>query len=338
MKTHRLLAVGVGSIGERHVRCFLQTNRADVAICEINEPLRKMVADRYAIRSTFADLTDALHDAPHVAVICAPAHLHIPIATQLAEAGVHLLIEKPLSTGFEGIDRLFSLVGEKNLTAAVAYVQRLHPALAAMRAAIHSGRFGDPVEIIAISGQNFPFYRPAYRDIYYNNRATGGGAIQDALTHLMNAGQWLIGPMTELAADAAHQVLEGVDVEDTVHVIARHGLVMGSYVLNQHQAPNESTMTVVCRDGTARCEFHRNRWLSATTPGENWTVEQEFSLERDDLFITQANRFLDAVEGKVTPACSLSEGLHTLQTNLAVLTAAEMHTWQTVPTGGERNT
>jgi len=263
MISHRILVIGVGSIGERHVRCFGRTDRCDVSICEINEPLRQTIAERYAIGSAFGNLADALNDPPDAAVICAPAHLHIPMATQLAEAGVHLLIEKPLSVGFEGIERLFALVQEQNLTAAVAYVSRMNPALAAMREAIQSGRFGEPLQIVGLSGQNFPLYRPAYREIYYNNRATGGGAVQDALTHLMNSGQWLVGPMTELAADAAHLALEGVDVEDTVHVIARHGAVMGSYALNQHQAPNETSITVVCTSGTARCEFHRSRWVSA---------------------------------------------------------------------------
>lgn len=331
MPRHRVLIIGVGSIGERHARCFGRTGRAEISICEINEPLRNTIADRYAIRSTFATLDDVLGERPDVAVICAPAHLHVPMATQLAEAGAHLLIEKPLSTGFDGVDRLQAIVQEKNLTVAVAYVLRMHPALSAMRDAVRSGRFGEPVQIVGVSGQHFPFYRPAYREIYYNNRATGGGAIQDALTHLMNAGQWIAGPMTALAADADHQVLEGVEVEDTVHVIARHGCVMGSYALNQHQAPNETSLTVVCREGTARCEFHRNRWLSATEPGEDWRVEQEFSLERDDLFVAQANRFLDAVEGKIEPACTLNDALLTLRTNLAVLQAADTQTWQSLP-------
>jgi predicted dehydrogenase len=335
MKTHRVLVIGVGSIGERHARCFGQTGRVDVSICEINEPLRNTIAGRYGISSSFSNLDEALIAPPDAAVVCAPAHLHIPMARQLAEAGVHLLIEKPLSIGLEGVEKFFSLVREKNLTAGVAYVSRLHPALAAMRDAIQCGRFGDPVQIIGVSGQHFPFYRPAYREIYYNNHETGGGAIQDALTHMMNSAQWLVGPMTELAADAAHQVLEGVDVEDTVHVIARHGSVMGAYSLNQHQAPNEGSLTVVCKNGTARCEFHNSRWLSATTPGDDWTVEQEFPLERDDSFVAQANGFLDAVEGKAEPACSLDDALHTLQINLAVLRAAENRNWQTIKLNGD---
>ncbi len=41
----------------------------------------------------------------------------------------------------------------------------------------------------------------------------GGGAIQDAITHTMNAAEWLVGPIDSLVADARHCVLEGVDVE-----------------------------------------------------------------------------------------------------------------------------
>ncbi len=74
-------------------------------------------------------------------------------------------------------------VANRGLIAGVAYPYRAHPTLAAMRDAIASGRFGKPLEVVVVAGQHFPTYRPAYRDIYYRDRATGGGAIQDALTH-----------------------------------------------------------------------------------------------------------------------------------------------------------
>ena len=118
---------------------------------------------------------------------------------------------------------------------------------------------------MATCGQHFPFYRPAYRDIYYKDRATGGGAVQDALTHVMNAGQWLVGPIDRLVADVDHQVLAGVSVEDTAHVLSRHDGVMGCYSLNQHQAPNETTINVICTAGTARFESHNSRWRWMTS-------------------------------------------------------------------------
>src|SRR5581483_3380882 len=327
---HKVLVIGVGSIGERHLRCFQATGRAELSLVEINASLRQAVAERYGIRQAFAELEAALKDRPDAAVIAPPAHLHVTLATRLAEAGVHILIEKPLSTTLAGIERLQQVLHERQRVAAVAYVYRCHPLLAAMRQAIHAGRFGRPVELVAVCGQHFPTYRPAYRNIYYTDRNLGGGAIQDALTHVLNAGEWLLGPIDRLVADAAHQVLEGVEVEDTAHLLARHGHVLASYSLNQHQAPNETTITVLGEQGTARCEFHENRWRWLTRPGESWTIEALPPLERDVLFVTQAHAFLDAVEGKVVPLCTLEEGVQTLRVNLAALASVERGAWQTI--------
>ncbi len=217
---------------------------------------------------------------------------------------------------------------DSGVVAAVAYVYRCHPALGAMRSALASGRFGRPVEIVATCGQSFPFFRPAYRDIYYRDRATGGGAVQDALTHVVNAGNWLVGPIDRLVADVDHQVLAGVIVEDTVHVLTRHGAVMGCYSLNQHQAPNETTITVVCTGGTARFENHASRWRWMTAPGDEWTDEDAGPLERDTLFVRQAEAMFDAVDGRRPPLCSLAEARHTLAVNLAILRSADSGAWE----------
>jgi predicted dehydrogenase len=333
---HRVLVIGAGSIGERHLRCFRATGRADVALVEVRDAVRRTVAERYGVECAYADLDAALALCPGVAVIATPAPLHVAMATRLAEAGIHILVEKPLSVGLEGIDRLRDVVRRRGVTAAVAYVYRCHPLLAAMRQAVCSGRLGRPVELIAVAGQHFPTYRPAYREIYYADRATGGGAIQDALTHLLNAGEWLLGKIDRLIADAAHQVLEGVSVEDTVHLLARHETVLASYSLNQHQAPNEMTITVVGTAGTARCEFHRHRWRFSDRPDEPWQDEAIAPLERDALFTTQANAFLDAVEGRARVPCSLEEGIQTLRVNLAALASLQRGEWQTIGSGDAR--
>jgi predicted dehydrogenase len=325
-----VLVVGVGSIGERHLRCFAATGRARLSLCETNPELCTAVAGRYGVAEAFADLDSALGANPDVVVVCTPAHLHIPMARAAVRAGAHVFVEKPLSTTFDGIADLQQEVEAGGRTAGVAYVYRAHPALAAMRDAVRSGWFGEPVQVVATCGQHFPFYRPAYRTIYYKDRATGGGAVQDALTHVMNAAEWLVGPVTRLAADADHKVLEGVSVEDTVHVLTRHGPVMACFSLNQHQAPNETTLTVVCTRGTAQAEFHRNRWRWQTDPSGTWTHEPVAPLERDTLFTRQADAFLDAVEGTAAPLCPLAEARQTLAVNLAILRAADGGAWENV--------
>jgi predicted dehydrogenase len=252
------------------------------------------------------------------------------LATQLAEAGMHVLIEKPLAVKLEGVQELLEIVRRRRIVAAVAYVYRAHPALAQMAAAIQSGKLGAAVQLYAVSGQHFPTYRPAYRDTYYASRATGGGAVQDALTHLIDVGQWLVGPITRVVADAAHQELEGVDVEDTVHVLARHRNILASYALNQHQASNETTITVVCERGAARFESHRNCWMWMQRPDERWHEEAAVGIERDGMFLRQANAFLDAITGSGEPLCTLAEGVAALKVNLAVLASVEQRCWQEI--------
>ena len=137
-------------------------------------------------------------------------------------------------------------------------------------------------------------------------------------------GEWLAGPITSLVTDAEHCALKDVDVEDTVHLITRHGTVMGSYSINQHQHPNECRITVICDSGAARFELSGHRWLTASEPGGEWRLEGEFKVDRDSAYIRQANRFLDQIDGKDGPTCSLDEGIQTLKVNLAAL-----HSWKT---------
>ena len=324
-----VLVVGTGSIGERHLRCFLNTGRVRASFVEPQPELRSRIAREYGVTG-YDSLDAAAAEQFDLAVIATPAPSHIPIANELLERGLHLLIEKPLSISTEGVRDLIARAEQQSRVCGVAYVYRCHPVLTAMREALLSGRFGQPVELVVVTGQHFPTYRPAYKEIYYKDHATGGGAIQDALTHLLNAGEWLLGPVTRLVTDASHQVLAGVEVEDTVHLLARHGRVMGSYSLNQHQAPNELTLTVICEQGTLRFESHLHRWRWMTTPGTDWQIEAIAPLERDTIFISQANRFLDAIEGHAPFPCTLQDGFQTLCVNLAALTSADEGEWQDV--------
>lgn len=324
----RLLVVGVGSIGERHLRCFQSTDRVEISICELNADLREKVAKQYSVQTQYADLDAALVDGHDCAVIATPAHLHIAMAQQVVEAGLDVFIEKPLSTNLTGISELQNTLKEKQRKAAIAYVYRAHPALAAMKVDLDTGRYGKPVELVVVSGQNFPTYRPAYREIYYKSRETGGGVVQDALTHSMNAGEYLVGPVKALVADYSHQVLEGVEVEDTVHVITRQGSLMGSFCLNQHQPANESSITVICERGMLRFEYQKSWYRRVTEPEGEWEVGYQEILERDTLFQRQASAFLDYLDGSCPPLCSLEEGLQTLAVNLSILESVEQRAWK----------
>ena len=82
------------------------------------------MAERYRVGEVFEDFDAALAARPTAAVICVPAHLHVAMATRLAQAGVHTLIEKPLGTALDGVGALQQLVDRQGTVAAVGYVLR----------------------------------------------------------------------------------------------------------------------------------------------------------------------------------------------------------------------
>lgn len=316
-----VLVIGCGSIGERHLRCFLHTGRCRAAVCDTNERLVAEVAARYGVPGyTSLEAADAF---PATAwVICTPAHTHLALARRALEAGRHVLIEKPLATGLDGVAAVReAMAAHPACHVAVAYVFHAMPWLQEMRAALLSGDFGRPRHASLVAGQHFPTFRPAYRDIYYARHESGGGAIQDALTHSVNAMEWLLGPTTRVYCDAAHQVLEGVEVEDTVNLAVRHGDILAGYCYNQFQAPNELELRVHAERGSLILELHRQRWGWLRHGDSDWTWKTT-PAERDDLFTWQAAAFLDGCAGAASPLARFEEGVQTLKFNLAALESA----------------
>jgi predicted dehydrogenase len=330
MALHSLLIIGCGSIGERHLRCFQKTGRAHVTACDANATLLQAMADTYQVPTTNdweKALTDQKFDS---VVICTPAHLHVAMATRVLQHGCHVLIEKPLSQSLAGIEELARMHASSGKQAAVAYVLHVYPLLLQAREFLRSGELGALRHVTVTSGQYFPGGRPAhtahYSQTYYRDRKTGGGAIQDALTHTVNWVESVIGRTDSVLCDCAHQVLPGVTVEDTVNVSTRNGDILVNYTLNQFQAPNESTLQFNTEAGSLKIEVHRRRWGTFFLGDSDWKWRDVAPLDRDGPFLAQANAFLDQIEGQPSRLCSLSAAIDTLRFNLAALASADAGT------------
>lgn len=332
MTKHRVLIVGTGSIGTRHVRCMLNTGRTEVGICEPNGKLRRNIAAEYELVGAFADLDEALAEPWDAAVVATPPPLHIPLSQQLADHGVGLLIEKPLAVDEAGIAELADTLEQGNIPAAVGYFYRANPAVRAMRRALLDEKLGKPLQVVCVTGQPLDFFRPAYREVYYAKRDQGGGAVQDGATHIFNLAEWLVGPITRVAIDAERLRLDGIEVDDTVHALTRHNhRVMGCYSVNHHQAHNESTLTVVCERGSMCLEIKKYQWKWMDQPDGPWHVECEPLQNVDEWYTLQEHAFLDHLEGKAAPLCSLREAWQTLRASRAAMGSKDSGgLWQNV--------
>lgn len=322
---HSLLIIGCGSIGERHLRCFQQTGRARVTACDTNPELLQRMAEVYQV-PVCRDAAAALGGAFDAVVICTPAHLHVPLARQALDRGLHVLIEKPLSQSWAGVDDLLAAHARSGRQVAVAYVLHVYPLLLQAREFLRSGALGPVRHVTTTGGQHFPSGRPAhtvpYAQTYYRDHRTGGGAIQDALTHTANWVESVVGPADSVLCDCAHQVLPGVTVEDTVQVSARHGDVLVNHTLNQFQAPTESTLQFHTATGSVKIELHHRRWGVFRLGDQDWTWHEVPAVERDAHFIEQAHRFLHQLEGQPASLCTLAAAAQTLRFNLAALASA----------------
>jgi predicted dehydrogenase len=320
--TRQILVVGCGSIGERHLRCLQKTGRAQVVACESRPALLERVCQEYKVPG-FANYSEALKSQSFDGVvICTPANTHIALASMALRAGAALLIEKPLSTNLDSVEEFQKEVEKSSRYAAVAYVYHSIPAFVAVRKLLDEGTLGKPLQVSVVAGQHFPTFRPAYREIYYTRHDTGGGAIQDALTHLVNTVEWLVGPTNRIACEARHQMLEGVEVEDTVSASARNGEVLVTYSLNQFQVANEMTFQIHCEGGSVMVEVHQQRWATFLRGTANWQFHPAPVSHRDDFYIAQVHAFLDALEGKPNSLCTLAQAIQTLRVNLAALESA----------------
>ena len=316
-----VLIAGTGGIGKRHIRGFIKTGRAELSVVEPDKAKLDEVLKTYSIKAGYADIKDAPLSSFAAAVICAPAHVHIPLGQACAEAGVPFLLEKPLAVTMEGVDKLIETVKRKGLVVRVAYVRRTSPEAIELHKQLGAGRIGEVKTCWINTSQEFPKYRPDYQKTYYAKKAMGGGAVLDAASHHIDLLMWTMGDVKEVAAMYDRLVLQGVEAEDTCVISLRFksgGIAQIN--INQFQKPNESVIEFAGTKGNLAIDFAKLKF--ANDDSGNWeTVDHMAGLKpmeaHEARFALQANLFLDAVEGKPCHLTTLDEARKNLRVALA---------------------
>src|SRR5262249_20215167 len=137
----KVLMVGLGGIGQRHLRNLRTLLGDDAEVIAVRaRGLRHVLTDRLTVEpdadlearygvETVRDLDTALARRPELVFVTNPSRLHVPVALAAAGAGSHLFIEKPLSDDLDDVDRLIDIVDRRRVTGLVGYQLRFHPAL-----------------------------------------------------------------------------------------------------------------------------------------------------------------------------------------------------------------
>lgn len=138
----RVAVVGVGELGSRHARLYNEIDSAElVGVADIDSSRCSRVAREYGVRGVedFSELIgDGAIDAASVAV---PTVDHEAVTLALLDAGVHVLVEKPIAPTSEQALRMTERANEKNLRLAVGHTERHNPAVEAVLAQANDPRF-----------------------------------------------------------------------------------------------------------------------------------------------------------------------------------------------------
>lgn len=147
----RVAVVGAGRLGGFHAQKLAE--RDDVALVAIVDPVAAN-RQRVAAECRTEDHADyaGLLDRVDAAVIAAPTSLHHRIARDFLEAGVHLLVEKPICSTYTEAEELVAIARRRQVVLQVGHIERFNPAFQAV-----AGQVGDPKYIEAIRTNGFTF-------------------------------------------------------------------------------------------------------------------------------------------------------------------------------------
>lgn len=247
----RILVVGCGSIGKRHLRNLKTLNAGELlAFDPSNERLSE--AQEQSGAKPLKTLAEGLAAKPDIVLIATPNSIHVEPALEAARAGCHLFIEKPISHTAAGINELEAAVKKGKLRALVGCNWRFHPGIATIKKFVASGELGKPWTSRIAAGFYLPDWHPGedYRQGYSARRELGGGIALDAI-HQIDYALWLFGAAKSVTGVAAKVSDLQIDVEDTTDLIIRHdsGAVSNIH-LDYLQRAYVHTASVSCSEGS----------------------------------------------------------------------------------------
>ena len=337
----KVLMVGLGGIGQRHLRnlrtllgkevqvsAWRVRRRPDVLTDQLTLERGEDLEKKYRIE-VFPELLQALAAKPDVVLVTNPSSLHIPVAMAAAEAGCHLFIEKPLSHNLDGVPELVSLVERKRLTALVGYQIRFHPAFRQIRQWLAEGEIGSPLSVRAEVGEFLPGFHPYenYREMYAARGDLGGGVVLTQI-HELDYLYALFGMPRQVFSLGGHLSSLEIEVEDVastlLECITPDGRVLPVHLLQDYiQRPPSRTCQIIGNEGKIVWDYHANRIDLFDTRGNSKEGRTFEGFQRNQMFLDELRHYLRCLEGQESPRVTLRDGASSLQIALAIRRSLE---------------
>jgi predicted dehydrogenase len=311
----KLLIAGLGSIGRRHLRNLVTLGERDITLYRTHQST--LPDDELADFPVETNLAEALANQPDAVIVANPTALHLDVALPAAQAGCHLLIEKPVAPKMgPDVQNLLMAVNDAKVKTLVGFQFRFHPVLEQLKTILDFGKIGRPLCFRAHWGEFLPDWHPweDYRQ-GYAARADLGGGVVNTLCHPLDYLRWLFGEAQSLSAHTDKISDLEIDVEDFAEITLRfENGVVGSVHLDYFQRPPAHWLEITCTNGYLRWDndsgiarvfyVHENRWDE---------IQSSSGFERNTLFLAEMEHFLSLIKKGGASRCNLEDGIKTMK-------------------------
>ena len=165
MRMVRAGVIGLGRMGTYHVGILSELDKVELsAVVDIDSKSRQVIEKDYETLG-FDDYRD-IYDKIDVAVVAVPTGMHYPIAKDLLNAGIHVLLEKPCANKLDHARELFQIAEDKNLTLHIGHVERFNGAVQELHKIVES-----------------PIFVECKRMGPFSNRIKDDGVVLDIMIH-----------------------------------------------------------------------------------------------------------------------------------------------------------
>ena len=250
----KFLIAGLGSIGRRHLNNLLQLGEQDIVLYRTGQstlppPELEAAGHQFPVET---NLAAALAHQPDAVIISNPTALHLEVAIPAAQAGCHLLLEKPVSHSLAGISNLYRALQSGGGQTLVGFQFRYHPGLQKIAELLVAGAIGRPLSVRAHWGEFLPGWHPweDYRQGYSARPELGGGVVL-TLCHPLDYLRWLIGEIEAVWAFTGRTSDLELMVEDTAEIgLCFKNGVLGTVHLDYNQRPPSHHLEIIGTQGT----------------------------------------------------------------------------------------
>lgn len=287
----RIAIVGCGRISKNHFSSIEihDTELELVAVCELDEQLLIKYKQQFLVNG-YQNLSEMLEkERLDVVSICTPSGMHSKQVIEVAQAGVHVITEKPMATRWEDGLNMVRACDEANVKLFVVKQNRRNATLQLLKRAVDEKRFGR----IYMVHLNVFWSRP---QSYYDQakwRGTwefDGGALMNQASHYVDLIDWLIGPVASVQAMLS-TLGRDIEVEDTgvINIRWRNG-ALGSMSVTMLTYPKnyEGSIIILGEKGSVKVGG------VAVNEIQHWEFEDEKDYDKE---IRSANYETTSVYG-----------------------------------------